>query len=268
MQGFVLQGLQSIESVNATISYPQHSLKTSYYKPEAFILATQFLTISAQYHYMEALGAVASCITLLEVSLKTLGFVRQISEVQEDFANLREEIITINTLAQDLQSLPVLFPRNPSSPKVAEPRSIFRAATQLRQIKDDLENIAAYCAVDPSNGAASLARKRKWVLKQNRISKLLVKARDAKENLQVAVNLHLATVFSLQSMAEKISHSEGTSMMPSPRGVRKFPTGSLNSQVVAYTVDNHQDAKLKTQKKTSTSIAVSGEPPTALAPSP
>lgn len=56
-------------------------------------------------------------------------------------------------------------------------------------------------------------------------------------------------------------------MMPSPRGVRKFPTGSL-TQVVAYTVDNHQDAKLKTQKKTSTSIAVSGEPPTALAPSP
>lgn len=167
-----------------------------------------------------------------------------------------------------MQSLPVLFPRNPSSPKVAEPRSILRAATQLRQIKDDLENIAAYCAVDPNNGAASLARKRKWVLKQNRISKLLVKARDAKENLQVAVNLHLATVFSLQSMAEKISHSEGTSMMPSPRGVRKFPTGSLNSQVVAYTVDNHQDAKLKTQKKTSTSIAVSGEPPTALAPSP
>lgn len=41
---------------------------------------------------MEALGAVASCITLLEVSLKTLGFVRQISEVQEDFANLREEV--------------------------------------------------------------------------------------------------------------------------------------------------------------------------------
>jgi hypothetical protein len=74
----------------------------------------------------------------------------------------------------------------------------------LRQIKDDLENIAAYCAVDPNNGAASLARKRKWVLKQNRISKLLVKARDAKENLQVAVNLHLATVFSLQSMAGKM----------------------------------------------------------------
>ncbi|CAH0005088.1 unnamed protein product, partial [Clonostachys byssicola] len=144
---------------------------------------------------MEALGAVASCLTLLEVSLKALGFVRQISEVQEDFANLREE---------DLQSLPVLFPRNPSSPKVAEPRSIFRAASQLRQIKDDLEDISAYCAVNPNNGAASLARKRKWVLKQNRISKLLVKARDAKENLQVAVNLHLATVLSLQSIAKNM----------------------------------------------------------------
>ncbi|CAH0029161.1 unnamed protein product [Clonostachys rhizophaga] len=217
---------------------------------------------------MEALGAVASSITLLEVSLKTLGFVRQISEVQEDFANLREEIITINTLIQDLQSLPVLFHRNPSSLKAAEPRSIFRAASQLRQIKDDLENIAAYCAANPNNGTASLARKRKWVLKQNRISKLLVKARDAKENVQVAVNLHLATLFALQSMTDSTSHSEGTSMILSPRGVQSLPTKGLHLRVDGYTVGNHQDAKLKPQEKISESIAVSGEPPNDLAPSP
>ncbi|CAH0059080.1 unnamed protein product, partial [Clonostachys solani] len=217
---------------------------------------------------MEALGAVASCITLLEVSLKTLSFVRQISEVQEDFANLREEIITINTLTQDLQSLPVLFPRNPSSPKLAEPRSIFRAASQLRQIKDDLENIAAYCAANPNNGAASLARKRKWVLKQNRISKLLVKARNAKENLQVAVNLHLATVFALQSMTENISRSEKTSIIPSSRGVPKSPVEGSHLRVAGDTAGNYQDAKLKTQEKTSQPIAVSEEPPNDLAPSP
>ncbi|VUC24622.1 unnamed protein product, partial [Clonostachys rosea] len=217
---------------------------------------------------MEALGAVASCITLLEVSLKTLGFVRQISEVQEDFANLREEIITINTLTQDLQSLPVLFPRDPSSPKLAEPKSIFRAASRLRQINDDLETIAACCAANPNNGGASLARKRKWILKQNRISKLLVQARNAKENLQVAVNLHVATVFALQSMKENISQSECSSMIPSSRDAQNSPIEGSHLQVAGYTMESHQHVKLETQEMTSESTVASEEPPNTLAPSP
>ncbi|KAI5460110.1 ankyrin repeat-containing domain protein [Mariannaea sp. PMI_226] len=151
---------------------------------------------------MEALGAAASCVALLEVSFKALSFLHELSEVQEDFRNLKQQVTNIDAIIKDLRTIPSLFSTNSGLPQLSEPTSIANAARQLQEIKDELDGIVAYCAKLP-NDSLSRARKIKWIRQRNRITKLYEKARDAKSDLLCAQQYQQSSLMALHIVRQE-----------------------------------------------------------------
>ncbi|KAK7398737.1 hypothetical protein QQX98_011881 [Neonectria punicea] len=165
---------------------------------------------------MEVLGAVASSLALLEISLKTANFLQGISNIQSDYEDLKLQIVNINAIIKDFQNVPRLFPNIPGLPQLSEPLSMALADQQLQDIKKELDDIATYCADDKR----SQAKKAKWILKRNRIATLTQKARDAKSNLQMAMGCQTASLSAIQCIAGHRSHLDVIAALQSLRYIQ------------------------------------------------
>ncbi|CAH0055003.1 unnamed protein product, partial [Clonostachys solani] len=157
---------------------------------------------------MEVVGLIASSVTLLEVSLKTVGFFQEMATIQDDFRCLQEVVADIDSILQDFHSIPSLFARGSGLPQVAEPTVIARAVSQLEHLKAEMDEIRTYCARNSGSDGVSNAKKRKWILKRNRIPKLLERARDARSNFQTGINFQLRTLDAFRVVREHRAHLE------------------------------------------------------------
>uniref|UniRef100_A0A0B7JMK8 Uncharacterized protein n=1 Tax=Bionectria ochroleuca TaxID=29856 RepID=A0A0B7JMK8_BIOOC len=151
---------------------------------------------------MEVVGLIASSVTLLEMSLKTVGFFQEMATVQDDFRCLQEVIADIDSIAQAFHSIPSLFAQGSGLPQVAEPILIARAISQLEHLKIELDEIIINCARSSDSDGSSKAKKRKWVLIRNRIPKLLERVRDARSNLQTGIKLQSMALDAIRVVRE------------------------------------------------------------------
>lgn len=65
-----------------------------------------------------------------------------------------------------------------------------------------MDEIRTYCARSSGSDSVSDAKKRKWILKRNRIPKLLDRARDARSNFQIGINFQLMALDAFRVVKE------------------------------------------------------------------
>ncbi|KPM44569.1 hypothetical protein AK830_g2017 [Neonectria ditissima] len=203
---------------------------------------------------MEVLGAVASSMALLEISLKTADFLQGISEIQSDYEDLKLEISIIDAIIKDFQNVPRLFPGIPSLPQISEPRLMVIADLQLRDIRSKLEGIATHCAQVPDD-KRSRAKKVDWILQRNKIVKLHQKARDVKSNLQTAMGFQTASLQALHITAGHRSNSEVIAMVQSLHHVQNISSSPVPRRTIEDVTDLPIEDVQTTKPKTEVHIA-------------
>ncbi|CAH0028089.1 unnamed protein product [Clonostachys rhizophaga] len=169
---------------------------------------------------MEVVGLIASSVTLLEVSLKTVGFFQEMATVQDDFHCLQEVAADIDSIVQAFRSIPCLFAEGSGLPQVAEPILIARARSQLEHLKNEMGEIIRNCARSSDSDGSSKAKKRRWMLIRNRIPKLLERARDARSNFQLGMNFQLVTIDALRVVREQRANMEVKALVQQLRSIQ------------------------------------------------
>ncbi|KAK7217222.1 hypothetical protein V2G26_005225 [Clonostachys chloroleuca] len=171
---------------------------------------------------MEVVGVIASSVTLLEVSLKTVGFFQEMATVQDDFRCLQEVVADIDSIIQAFHSIPSLFAQGSGLPQVAEPILIARAISQLEHLKNEMDEIITNCARSSDSDGSSKAKKRRWILIRNRIPKLLERARDARSNFQTGIKLQSMALDAIRGAREHREYLEVRALVQELRSIQQL----------------------------------------------
>ncbi|CAG9978758.1 unnamed protein product [Clonostachys byssicola] len=151
---------------------------------------------------MEVVGLVASSVTLLEMSLKTVGFFQEMATAPDDFRGLQEVVADIASIDQAFHSIPSLFAQGSGLPQAAEPILIARAISQLKHLKAEMDEVITNCARSSDSDGSSKAKKLRWMRIRNRVPKLLERARDARSNFQTAIQLQSMALDAIRGARE------------------------------------------------------------------
>uniref|UniRef100_A0A8H7KFN1 NACHT-NTPase and P-loop NTPases N-terminal domain-containing protein n=1 Tax=Bionectria ochroleuca TaxID=29856 RepID=A0A8H7KFN1_BIOOC len=191
---------------------------------------------------MEVVGVIASSVTLLEVSLKTAGFLQEMASIQDDFRCLQEVIADIDSIAQAFHSIPSLFAQGSGYlPQVAEPILIARAISQLEHLKIELDEIIINCARSSDSDGSSKAKKRKWVLIRNRIPKLLERVRDARSNLQTGIKLQSMALDAIRVVREHRTHLELKALIQELQPIQQLVHSNEQGEMKQAPVEDEEE---------------------------
>ncbi|VUC36655.1 unnamed protein product [Clonostachys rosea] len=139
---------------------------------------------------LEVLGAVAAAIQLTQLTVKTVGFLRKISEIESQYSDLCNEINFIKDICDEVQkrssagSITAGF--------LAQKKELLESTkTALEDISKQLEAIKQRSERSTKQGEPE-ASKTKWIIREGKIAALLEKAQKAKTNLNISMNIQSA----------------------------------------------------------------------------
>ncbi|KAF9775034.1 hypothetical protein IL306_006859 [Fusarium sp. DS 682] len=155
---------------------------------------------------MEVLGAVASCIAVVQAlaaGKHAVSLFREIPDIQKDFDYLMKELDMIKSMAQAVSRM---------APTTTEQNLINNAARNLNEITAELEELLRTCSREtgPEGSKRNKTRKRKWLVEKSDIKKLQQRMNQAKETLHFALNSSRASKDIQRSVAEEGAYPHDT----------------------------------------------------------
>ncbi|KXH62115.1 hypothetical protein CSAL01_12893 [Colletotrichum salicis] len=143
---------------------------------------------------MEVVGAVASFIAIgqaLGTARHVVHIARAIPEVENEMNWLHNEVETLRSIQEELSMAGVI-----TNDSRFETPLLERSMLQLTESTRRLEKIRKRCIRSPSAEGKDQVKRRAWFWLQAELSDCRSKARDARENLRLAleiVNYHSTT---------------------------------------------------------------------------
>ncbi|CAH0038834.1 unnamed protein product [Clonostachys rhizophaga] len=139
---------------------------------------------------LEVLGAVAAAVQLTQLTAKTVGFVRKISEIGSQYSDLCDEISFIRDICDEVQKRSSTG--NITAGFLAQKKELLESTkTTLEEISKQLEVIKQKSERFTKQGEPE-ASKTKWIIREGKIAALLEKAQKAKTNLNISMNIQSA----------------------------------------------------------------------------
>ncbi|CAH0044489.1 unnamed protein product [Clonostachys solani] len=139
---------------------------------------------------LEVLGAVAAAVQLAQLTAKTVGFVRKISEIESQYSDLCNEINFIKDICDEVQKRSSTG--NITAGFLAQKKELLESTkTTLEEISKQLEAIKQRSERFTKQGEPE-ASKTKWIIREGKIAALLEKAQKAKTNLHISMNIQSA----------------------------------------------------------------------------
>ncbi|CAG9990473.1 unnamed protein product [Clonostachys byssicola] len=139
---------------------------------------------------LEVLGAVAAAVQLTQLTAKTVGFVRKISEIGSQYSDLCDEINFIKDICDEVQKHSSTG--NITAGFLVQKKELLESTkTTLEEISKQLEIIKEKSERFTKQGEPK-ASKTKWIIREGKIATLLEKAQKAKTNLSISMNIQSA----------------------------------------------------------------------------
>ncbi|KAH6974129.1 hypothetical protein BKA56DRAFT_590967 [Ilyonectria sp. MPI-CAGE-AT-0026] len=138
---------------------------------------------------LEILGALASSIAVAQMLLagrSVASLVRGIPEIQNECDALRDEIDLIGALIEGAKKTSESLSREKGPKQRLDDRLISRSAQRAAEMVDELRAVFDDC-IEKVDDDKWKAKKRKWLLKENKMGKLRLKAEGAKSTLHMAM---------------------------------------------------------------------------------
>ncbi|CAG9988809.1 unnamed protein product [Clonostachys byssicola] len=137
---------------------------------------------------MEVLGGAA---TLAKIAAKGLETIQGIANTESDYAELCGELNFIEAIIRNAQQ--TSMQGKDTTPMFGIQDQIEKLASMLTEISKGLNEIKAKCQHKSTKGGSS-ASKTKWFMHSGKIGEMRQKAKQIKEDLHMAINMHMSTL--------------------------------------------------------------------------